>query len=205
MGNLNLVMPADATGDTRAVFDEIIATWGPRRLGPIWGFWGRDPKVVRSVWTLLKRFMVEPTATPKTYLMGIGLIGAVRQGCERCVLTHQNELRGEGMNAEFFELVKNYESAAAEGKIDRALFLALRLGESVWFGRDIEEAEWREISSTFSEEQIYEMTVTALIESCFSRYGRALARYDESIEWPSEHLSIPEKTGPTSPQGGRRA
>jgi AhpD family alkylhydroperoxidase len=192
MGNLNLVMPADAKGDTRAVFDEIIATWGPRRLGPIWGFWGRDPKVARSIWTLIKRLMVEPTAAPKPYLMGIALIGAVRTDCERCVMTHQNELRGEGMDADFIELVRNYEAAAAAGKIDRQLYLALRFGESIWFGKEIDEADWEEISSTFSEEQIFEMVVTALVESCFSRYGRALARYDESIEWPSEHLASPE-------------
>ena len=192
MGKLNLVMPADAKGDTRAVYDEIIATWGPRRLGPIWGFWGRDPKVLRSIWTLIKRFMVEPTATSKPYLMAIALIGAVRTDCARCVMTHQNELRGEGMEAEFIELIRDYEAAAAAGKIDRELYLALRFGESIWFGKDIDEAEWAEISSTFSEEQMFEMIVTALIESCFSRYGRALARYDESIEWPSEHLAAPE-------------
>jgi alkylhydroperoxidase family enzyme len=192
MPNLNLVMPADAKGDTRAVYDEIIATWGPRRLGPIWGFWGKDPKVARSIWTLIKRLMVEPTATPKAYLMGIGLVGAVQQDCPRCVMTHQNELRGEGMDADFIELVRNYQTAAAAGKIDRKLYLALRFGESIWFGKEIEESEWDEISATFTDEQIFEMVVTALVESCFSRYGRALARYDESIEWPSEHLAAPE-------------
>ena len=192
MANLNLVMPADATGDTQAVFDEIVATWGPRRLGPIWGFWGRDPKVLRPIWTLIKRLMVEPTATPKPYLMAISLIGAVRTDCPRCVMTHQTELRGEGMDAEFIELVRNYEASAAAGKIDRKLCLALRFGESVWFGTDIDEADWEELSAAFSEEQIFEMVVTALIESCFSRYGKALARYDESIEWPSENLAAPE-------------
>lgn len=187
--SLELMMPDEATGDTRTVFDDIIATWGPRRLVPIWGFFGRDPKVVRSMWTLIKRLKVETKHTPKEYLFAIAIVGAQGTGCDRCAKTHENELiRGANMAPELVNRLSNYEKAYEEGHISREMYLAIKFGESVWFAKEISEKEWEEVSETFSSEQIFEMIMLALIESCLSRYGAVLARYDESIEWPSQHL-----------------
>lgn len=186
---IDLMMPNKAEGDTRKVFDDIIATWGPRRLVPIWGFFGRDPKVVRSMWTLIKRLKVDPTEIPKKYLFAIALVGAQRTGCDRCAKTHENELvRGEGLDPDFVRTLFHYEKAYEEGKIDRELYLAIRFGEMVWLGKVISEEDWGVFTSTFTIQQLYEMIMLAMIESCLSRYGYVLARYDESIEWPSEHL-----------------
>lgn len=186
---IDLMMPAKATGETRKTFDDIIATWGPRRLVPIWGFFGRDPKVVNSMWTLIKRLKVEPTEIPKKYLFAIALVGAQRSGCDRCAKTHENELvHNEGFDPEFVQLLFNFEKAYEEGKIERELYLAVKFGEKIWFGKEISESEWEEFTAAFSIQQLYEMIMLALIESCLSRYGFVLARFDESIEWPSEHL-----------------
>lgn len=188
MKTFKLVKPEQATGITKEVYEDIIKTWGKHRLVPVWGFWGNDHVVVKAMWDVVKHLKVETTATPKKYLFAISLITAVQNDCDRCVNTHERELiRDLGLTKEFVDAVKNYEESYKAGKLDREYYLALELGLAVAEGKQVSDELWNGLNDCFSQKQIYEMIIIALLDSCFSRYGVAMAMFEDSFDWPEEY------------------
>ena len=188
MNKLELTRPQEATGEVARIYRDIIRVRGQRGLVPVWGFFGRDPAVLRSMWTLIKRLKHRKTATPKEVLIGIALVGAQRVGCERCVTTHETELiEVEGLTRDWVECLRGYEESYREGKISEKLYAGLSFGENVAFGKELPPEEWERLNQLYTSEQIFEMIMIALVESCLARYGVVLAEFDESTKWPREY------------------
>ncbi|MBI4482207.1 MAG: hypothetical protein HY652_04875 [Acidobacteria bacterium] len=188
MEKLKLTKPQEATGEVAEVYQEIVKVRGQRGLVPVWGFFGRDPDVLRSMWTLIKRLKHQDTATPKEVLIGIALVGAQRVGCARCVTTHETELvEVEGLPREWVECLRTYEESHREGKISEKVYVGLSFGEKVAFGKELAPEEWERLNRFYTPEQIFEMAMIALVESCLARYGFVLAQFDESTEWPRDY------------------
>lgn len=188
MRRFGLVKPDEATGKTRKIYDEIISHWGKSRLVPVFGFWARDPDILEAAWTPLRKYEHEETLTSKEILVGACVIGALRVGCARCINFHTTDLTERlGVSQERVDLISNYEEAYRNGALREDEYVAFKFVDCLAQGVPFAEEDWKKFSGYFSDEQIYEIAVITLIESCYARYGMVMAGYDDSVDWPDEY------------------
>lgn len=188
MRRFKLMKPHEATGKTRELYDDIVATWGKERLVPIFGFWGRDPDVLAAAWIPCKKFEHGESKAPKDILVGACLVGAMSVGCKRCVVFHATDLTDRlGVSQERADVIANYRESYAAGAIGDEEYIALRFADCLCQGEAFEPHEWEQLSNAYTDEQIYEIAVVSLVEGMYAKYGQVMAPYDESLDWPEEH------------------
>jgi len=190
MRRIKLVKPQESDPDVKSVYDDIINTRGGKGwLPPIWGFFGKDPTIVRAMWSMIKRLEWSKTKAPRHLLVSIALVGAQDLGCRRCVNFHQTQLiQRENIPPERVNKILNYEEFYKRGELSEAEYIALKLGDCLALSKEFTNDDWERLTKHYDDEQIFEMIMVALVESILSRYGSVMAGYDESSDWPSEYV-----------------
>jgi len=188
MRKFKLVKPDEATGRTRELYQDIMATWGKRRLVPVFGFWGRDPDVLAAAWIPCKKFEHGESKAPKDILVGACLVGAMSVGCKRCIMFHSTDLTERlGVTQERADIIAEYAQSYAQGKLTEAEYIAFRYADCLCEGNAFAEDEWELLTRHYTDDQIYEIAVISLVEGMYAKYGQVMAPYDESMEWPDEY------------------
>jgi alkylhydroperoxidase family enzyme len=188
MRRFKLVKPGEATGKTKELYDDIMKTWGKRRLVPVFGFWGRDPDVLSAAWIPCKKFEHGESKAPKDILVGACLVGAMSVGCKRCIVFHSTDLTDRlGVSEERAQIISEYQASFKEGKLSEQEYIALRFADCLCQGTLFERDEWEKLSSHYTDDQIFEIAVVSLVEGMYAKYGQVMAPYDESVDWPEEY------------------
>jgi hypothetical protein len=188
MRRFKLVKPNEATGKTKRLYEDIMKTWGQRRLVPVFGFFGRDPDVLEAAWIPCKKYEHESTKTPKDILVGACLVGAKSVGCSRCIVFHATDLTDRlEISQERAEIITEYENSFKEGKLSEKEYIALCFADCLCQGTIFPKENWETLTSYYSDDEIFEIAVVSFFESMYARYGQVMAGYDESADWPEEY------------------
>lgn len=188
MRRFKLVKPDEATGRTKELYADIIATWGKQRLVPVFGFWGRDPDALAAAWLPCKKIEHGESKTPKDIIVGACLVGAMSVGCKRCIMFHTTDLTDRlGVTQERADLIAEYQQSFAAGKLTEKEYIAFRFADCLCQGTLFAPDEWDKLSTHYSDDQIHEIAVISLVEGMYAKYGQVMAPYDESADWPDEY------------------
>jgi AhpD family alkylhydroperoxidase len=101
MASVKLIEYAEATGDVRAVYDDIMATRKTDDVNNFWKALATHPPTLRRTWDTLKSVMEPGALDPLTKEM-IYLAVSVTNGCGYCTASHIASARGRGMTDEMF-------------------------------------------------------------------------------------------------------
>jgi AhpD family alkylhydroperoxidase len=105
MATLGLVEYADATGEVRAVYDDIMATRNTDWINNFWKALAHDPATLRRTWESIKQIMAPGALDPLTKEMLYVAVSATNQ-CPYCIASHTAAARKAGMtDAMFAELI----------------------------------------------------------------------------------------------------
>ncbi len=99
MASVKLTEYAEATGDVRAVYDDIMATRKTDYVNNFWKALASHPPTLRRTWDTLKSVMEPGALDPLTKEM-IYLAVSVTNGCGYCTASHTASARGRGMTDE---------------------------------------------------------------------------------------------------------
>ena len=99
MASVNLIEYAEATGDVRAVYDDIMATRKTDYVNNFWKALASHPPTLRRTWDTLKSVMEPGALDPLTKEM-IYLAVSVTNGCGYCTASHTASARGRGLTDE---------------------------------------------------------------------------------------------------------
>ena len=109
-------------------------------------------------------------------------------GCKRCIVFHATDLTDRlGVTQERADLIANYRESHAAGKLTDDEYIALRFADCLCQGEAFEPHEWEQLSTAYTDEQIFEIAVVSLVEGMYAKYGQVMAPYDESTDWPDEY------------------
>jgi len=102
---VKLIEYAEASGEVKAVYDDIMKTRGVDWINNFWKALANDPKELRRVWQNVKQVMGPGTLDPLLKEM-IYIAVSVTNGCEYCTYSHTAAARKKGMSeAQFLELM----------------------------------------------------------------------------------------------------
>jgi hypothetical protein len=190
MRKITLVKPSEASKEILEVYDDIMKTRGGKGwLPPIWGFFGKDPAIIKGMWGMIKRLEWTETKTPRYILVATALIGAQEVNCKRCVNFHQTQLiQKEGLTAQQVNRILNFEESYKKGDLTEAEYLAFKLGECVTLAKELSDQDYESLTKHYSDPQIFEIIMAALAESVLSRYGSVMAKFDQSEDWPTQYM-----------------
>jgi AhpD family alkylhydroperoxidase len=90
---------AQASGEVRAVYDDIMATRKTDYVNNFWKALANHPPTLRRTWETLKSIMEPGALDPLTKEM-IYLAVSVTNGCGYCTASHTVAARGRGMTDE---------------------------------------------------------------------------------------------------------
>ncbi|HET9070494.1 MAG TPA: carboxymuconolactone decarboxylase family protein [Acidimicrobiales bacterium] len=117
---VSYVPEEEATGEVRAVYDEILASRGLTRVPNFWRAIAHDPAYLRAEWEKLKAVMAERLLDRRTKEI-IAVAVSATNNCDYCLHSHTDNLRAMGMtDAELVELLAvvdffNGSNAVASG------------------------------------------------------------------------------------------
>ena len=92
---------AEATGDVRAVFDDIKASRNVADVNNFWKYLGRDPALLTRTWQEVKEVMAPGALDPLTKEM-VYLAVSVTNACPYCIASHTAAARKAGMTEAMF-------------------------------------------------------------------------------------------------------
>lgn len=101
MATGNLIEYAQASGEVRAVYDDIRATRKTDDVNNFWKALANHPPTLQRTWKTLKSVMAPGALDPLTKEM-IYLAVSVTNGCGYCTASHTASARGRGMTDEMF-------------------------------------------------------------------------------------------------------
>jgi AhpD family alkylhydroperoxidase len=102
---VKLIEYAEASGEVKAVYDDIMKTRGVDWINNFWKALANDPNQLRRVWQNVKQVMGPGTLDPLLKEM-IYIAVSVTNGCEYCTYSHTAAARKKGMSeAQFLELM----------------------------------------------------------------------------------------------------
>src|SRR3984893_7307195 len=105
MATLGLIEYADASGEVRAVYDDIMATRQTDWINNFWKALARDPATLRRTWESIKQVMAPGALDPLTKEM-VYLAVSTSNQCGYCIASHTAAARKAGMSdAQFAELM----------------------------------------------------------------------------------------------------
>ncbi len=97
MALVPLIEYADAPGEVRAVYDDIMKTRGVDWINNFWKALANDPKELRRVWQNVKQVMAPGALDPLVKEMVYVAVSATN-GCEYCTYSHTAAARKKGMS-----------------------------------------------------------------------------------------------------------
>ena len=105
MATLGLIEYADAPGEVRAVYDDIMATRQTDYINNFWKAMAHDPATLKRTWESIKQIMAPGALDALTKEMIYVAISASNQ-CGYCIASHTAAARKAGMtDAQFAELM----------------------------------------------------------------------------------------------------
>src|SRR5918993_5926448 len=90
---------AQASGEVRAVYDDIMATRGVDDVNAFWKHLAHDPRTLRRTWESLKEVMAPGALDPLTKEL-VYLAVSVTRGCEYCTASHGAAAKRLGITPE---------------------------------------------------------------------------------------------------------
>ena len=102
MATYGLIEYDDATGDVRAVYDEIRALRQTDYVNNFWKALAHDPVTLRRTWESIKQIMSPGGALDPLVKELIYLAVSSTNGCGYCVASHTAAARKAGMTPEMF-------------------------------------------------------------------------------------------------------
>ena len=96
MALVKLIEYAEASGEVKAVYDDIMKTRGVDWINNFWKALANDPNQLRRVWQNVKQVMGPGTLDPLLKEM-IYIAVSVTNGCEYCTHSHTAAARKKGM------------------------------------------------------------------------------------------------------------
>ena len=105
MALVKLIEYAEASGEVKAVYDDIMKTRGVDWINNFWKALANDPKELARVWRNVKQVMAPGALDPLVKEMVYVAVSATN-GCEYCTYSHTAAARKKGMSdAMFMELM----------------------------------------------------------------------------------------------------
>ena len=97
MALVKLIEYAEASGEVKAVYDDIMKTRNVDWINNFWKALANDPKELKRVWQNVKQVMGAGTLDPLVKEM-IYIAVSVTNGCEYCTYSHTAAARKKGMS-----------------------------------------------------------------------------------------------------------
>jgi len=105
MATFGLIEYADASGEVRAVYDDIMRTRNTDYINNFWKALAHDPVTLRRTWEAVKQIMAPGALDSLTKEMIYVAVSASNQ-CGYCIASHTAAARKAGMtDAQFAELM----------------------------------------------------------------------------------------------------
>ena len=105
MATMGLIEYADASGEVRAVYDDIMATRQTDYINNFWKALAHDPATLQRTWESIKHIMRPGALDPLMKEMIYLAVSATNQ-CGYCIASHTAAARKGGMtDAQFAELM----------------------------------------------------------------------------------------------------
>jgi hypothetical protein len=184
---LNLVKPAEATGEVAEIFADIRRTKGDKFLTPTWGFFAHDPELLKHWWGLQKRLQKIEGEVPKRIMFGITYLCAAEVGCPRCINNAQVHLQ-EQFDVTDDDLAE-FAQFETSTKITNAEKAVYRFCRKMAFDQPTSEEDFAALRAHgYSDRAIVEMISITILESGFIRRARAVAPFEDGKNWPRENL-----------------
>jgi AhpD family alkylhydroperoxidase len=101
MSAVPLIDEREASGEVRAVYDDIRRTRDTDYINNFWRALANDPATLKRIWEGLKQVMAPGALDPLTKEM-IYLAISISNGCAYCSASHGAAAKGEGMTREMF-------------------------------------------------------------------------------------------------------
>ena len=96
MATVKLIEYAEASGEVRAVYDDIMATRKTDRINNFWKALANHPPTLRRTWESVKEIMAPGALDPLTKEM-VYLAVSASNGCDYCIASHTAGARRAGM------------------------------------------------------------------------------------------------------------
>ena len=96
---MKLIEYAQASGEVRAVYDDIMATRKTDYINNFWKTLASHPPTLRRTWETLKSVMASGAIDPLTKEM-VYLAVSTTNGCDYCIASHTASARRQGMTDE---------------------------------------------------------------------------------------------------------
>ena len=97
MALVKLVEYAEASGEVKAVYDDIMKTRGVDWINNFWKALANDPKELRRIWQNVQQVMAPGALDPLVKEMIYVAVSATN-GCEYCTYSHTAAARKKGMS-----------------------------------------------------------------------------------------------------------
>ena len=184
---VELLKPAEATGEIAEIFEDIRRVKGPNYLTPTWGFFALDVDLLRHWWGLTKRLQMAQGDLPKPLLNSISLVCAAEVDCPRCINNHQTHLIEHfGMTEAEVAETLNFENSA---KVDDKTKAVLRFARKVAFAEGTTDEDFQELRRHgVSDVGVAEIVSMAMLESGMARHAVGVAPFEDGDRWPRENL-----------------
>lgn len=184
---VELLKPAEATGEIAEIFEDIRRVKGPNYLTPTWGFFALDVDLLRHWWGLTKRLQMAQGDLPKPLLNSISLVCAAEVDCPRCINNHQTHLIEHfGMTETEVAETLNFENST---KVDAKTKAVLRFARKVAFAEGTTDEDFQELRRHgVSDVGVAEIVSMAMLESGMARHAVGVAPFEDGDRWPRENL-----------------
>jgi AhpD family alkylhydroperoxidase len=96
MATVRLIEYGEATGDVRAVYDDIMATRKTDAVNNFWKALANHPPLLRRTWDSVKQIMAPGALDPLTKEL-LYLAVSATNGCRYCIASHTFSARKQGM------------------------------------------------------------------------------------------------------------
>jgi len=96
---MKLIEYAEASGEVRAVYDDIMTTRKTDRINNFWKALANHPPTLRRTWESVKEVMTPGALDPLTKEM-IYVAVSASNGCNYCIASHGASARRQGMTDE---------------------------------------------------------------------------------------------------------
>ena len=98
----HLIEYEDASGEVRAVYDDIMATRGSDWVNNFWKALAQDPATLKRTWESVKQVMAPGALDPLTKEL-IYVAVSITNNCEYCITSHTAGAYQKGMTEEMLQ------------------------------------------------------------------------------------------------------
>ena len=102
MSTFGLIEYQDASGEIKAIYDDILATRKTDYINNFWKAIAHDPALLKSTWERLKVIMAPGALDPLTKEL-LYIAVSVTNNCHYCIASHTASAFSKGMTHEMFK------------------------------------------------------------------------------------------------------